>query len=161
MTERDYGEERLTASARQRLAKELESLRAAREEFRQSLDSNAPLGDLADQAESLERSMSRNRLEERINDIERLLARAEDVEPSGDVVDVGTVVTVRFPDGDKQSLRVGELVEADDETAVLTPDSPLGRALLGRRPGESVTYTAPGGETRAEVISVEADQSDR
>lgn len=155
--ELDYKPPRLTPAARDRLVKELDSLRSAREEFTQSLGFDDPIGDEADQADALERTMSRERVDQRIAEIDNLLARAEIATPAGDVVEVGTVVTVRFADGTEQALRVGDLAESDDETMVLTPNSPLGRALLGCRAGDSASYTAPGGESRVEVVSVRAE----
>lgn len=49
---------------------------------------------------------------------------------------------VRFADGTESTVQLGELATALDRTLV-TADSPLGRALLGRRAGDTVAYETP------------------
>jgi transcription elongation GreA/GreB family factor len=69
----------------------------------------------------------------------------------------GTMVTLRFPDGDIATVRIISIPEqapADDQTDVVTAASPLGQALLGRQAGDTVTYRGPDGNRRAEVLAV-------
>jgi transcription elongation factor GreA len=62
------------------------------------------------------------------------------------------VVTVAFADGDEETFLIGSREEAAvSDITVYSAQSPLGQALTGKRPGESVTYTAPNGRD----ISVE------
>jgi transcription elongation factor GreA len=60
---------------------------------------------------------------------------------------------VRFSDGTTQTLHIGKLADEED-LSVVTSDSPLGRALLGRRGGDRVNYEAPSGPASATVVSV-------
>ncbi|MFJ9202724.1 GreA/GreB family elongation factor [Streptomyces flaveolus] len=66
---------------------------------------------------------------------------------------VGSSVTVRYGDGTEETLEIGERAEASDQE-LITPEGPLGRALLGRRPGDTVTYDTPEGRTTAAVVSL-------
>ncbi|MFH9404167.1 GreA/GreB family elongation factor [Streptomyces sp. NPDC017638] len=91
----------------------------------------------------------RGRLDRRIEDITERLREAE----ATDAVGVGSTVTVRFPGGEAETLRIAELAEALDQTLV-TADSPLGRALLGRRPGDTVRHDTPDGPATAVVVSI-------
>jgi transcription elongation factor GreA len=62
---------------------------------------------------------------------------------------VGSTVTIE-EDGDKQTL----VISNGGGPSTISPDSPLGRALIGATPGETVTVQAPGGEWTARVVSV-------
>lgn len=66
---------------------------------------------------------------------------------------VGSSVTVRYGDGTEETLEIGERAEASDQE-LITAEGPLGRALLGRRPGDTVTYDTPEGRTTAAVVSL-------
>jgi transcription elongation factor GreA len=56
------------------------------------------------------------------------------------------VATVRFKDGDEETFLIGSREEAaHSDVTVYSAQSPLGKALTGKKPGESVTYTAPNG----------------
>jgi transcription elongation factor GreA len=65
-------------------------------------------------------------------------------------------VTVRFTDGDEETFLIGSREEAaHSDIDVYSAQSPLGQALTGRRPGESVTYAAPNGrDITVEVVDV-------
>ena len=54
----------------------------------------------------------------------------------------------------KDLLVVAITEEAPDPTQTVTRDSPLGRALVGARAGERITYRGPDGEIAAEVVAV-------
>jgi transcription elongation GreA/GreB family factor len=71
------------------------------------------------------------------------------------VVGVGSTVTVRFADGTSRSVEIGQLAHDLDQELV-TSDSPLGHALLGRRAGDSVSYRTPAGPATAVVVSIAA-----
>jgi transcription elongation factor GreA len=141
--------------ARRALTEELEVLRSRRREFADGLGSDDFPGDRADQADAIERLSELQSIERRIDEVTRLLANGIDSEapsPSGEV-SVGSVVTLRYPDGTTDVLRVGTIVEADDAT-VVTADSPLGVALLGRSAGQDIDWSTPTGQREARVVQV-------
>ncbi|MEV6116362.1 GreA/GreB family elongation factor [Streptomyces sp. NPDC052109] len=146
--------EPISAAARRALEQELSDLRDERQLVAGTLRDRTDVGDQADQADQLRRADQLDRLDHRIEDITERLRRANLAGPaSTDVVGVGSTVTVRFPDGSVESLQIGELAEALDQNLV-TADSPLGRALLGRRPGDSVHFDTPDGPSSAVVVSI-------
>lgn len=144
----------LSSEDRRHLEDELATLRAERDEVAASLRGSDASGDSADQAERLERTMRLERADDRITQITGLLRNARPTEPlRTDVVGIGTTATVRFADRTTQTLRVGEIVDEEDETLV-TSDSPLGQALLGHRAGDTVTYQTPQGPASVVIVSL-------
>lgn len=87
----------------------------------------------------------------------RSLVRAADTQtkPNDGVVEPGMVVTVRF--GATEGVQTFLFADRSvlDESRVLSPRSPLGQALSGRRVGETVAYSAPGGSLIVEIVSAE------
>ena len=156
MSEHLGHEARLTPAARTRLEGELERLRDERGQLVASLSFDETRGDSADQAAAVERGAELERVDNRISELTDLLSNTgEAAPPSGDEVEVGTLVTLEFGDGDTETVQVGlKALQDQDDVSVLTPDSPLGRAILGRRAGETVTYTTPRGENEAKVLTV-------
>lgn len=141
--------------ARRALTEELEVLQSRRREFADGLGNDDFPGDRADQADAIERMSELQSIERRIDEVTRLLANGIDSDtpsPSGEV-SVGSVVTLRYPDGTTDVLRVGTVVEADDAT-VVTADSPLGVALLGRSAGQDIDWSTPTGQREARVVQV-------
>ncbi|MET8951947.1 GreA/GreB family elongation factor [Streptomyces sp. NPDC004393] len=145
----------ISAAARHALEQELADLRAERTMVAATLrDSDAAVGDRADEADELQRAGDLQRLDARISMISTRLREAETAgPPPTDLVGVGSTVTVRFPDGSVETLQIGETAEELDPTLV-TADSPLGRALLGHHAGDTVSYDAPGGQATALVVSL-------
>lgn len=145
----------ISETARQALEQELADLHTERDTVAATLrGSDAEVGDRADEADELQRADDQRRLDDRIRDITTRLRQAgvAGPPPTG-LVGVGSTVTVRFGDGGEETVQIGETAVAQDRTLV-TADSPLGRALLGRRPGDTVTFDAPDGEDSAEVVSL-------
>ncbi|MFD5322323.1 GreA/GreB family elongation factor [Streptomyces sp. NPDC127092] len=148
------GPEPISADALRALRQELAELRAERRAVAATLRDDNPVGDRADDADELRRADDLDRLDREIAGIEaRLDEGAAAPAPSAAEVGVGSTVTVRFEDGGESTVHLGELADADDP-ALVTSDSPLGSALLGRRAGDTVTYRTPGGPMSAVVVSV-------
>ncbi|MEU6985374.1 GreA/GreB family elongation factor [Streptomyces sp. NPDC046324] len=148
------GPEPISADALNALRKDLSELRAERATVAATLRGEDPVGDRADEADELQRASDLARLDRRIDEVEGRIREASVAgPPSADVVGVGSTVTVRFADGSQATLQVGEVAEELDRTLV-TAGSPLGRALLGRRAGDTVTYETPDGRTNAVVLSL-------
>ncbi|MEU8617588.1 GreA/GreB family elongation factor [Streptomyces sp. NPDC048623] len=149
------GPEPINGDALRALKEELAELRTERAAVAAALrDEAGAVGDRADEADELQRADELARLDRRIARIEeRLSGAAAAGAPSAGAVGVGSTVTVRFEDGGESTVHVTELADPDDP-ALVTSDSPLGTALLGRRAGDTVTYRAPGGPMSAVVVSV-------
>jgi transcription elongation GreA/GreB family factor len=69
-------------------------------------------------------------------------------------VGVGTLVRLRYPDGSLDTVLVTAI--PDEDVPSVTPDSPLGMALLGATVGEEVAWNAPQGRLRARVEHIAA-----
>ncbi|MFF1506717.1 GreA/GreB family elongation factor [Streptomyces sp. NPDC058326] len=150
------GPEPISAVGREALERELDDLRTEREAVAVTLRDGGgdETGDRADQADELQRGTQLTRLDARIDEIRGRLREADAAgAPRTDGVGVGSTVTVRFDDGTEATVQIGEVAAVLDRTMV-TADSPLGSALLGHGPGDTVTYTTPDGPATAVVVSV-------
>ncbi|WP_326625228.1 MULTISPECIES: GreA/GreB family elongation factor [unclassified Streptomyces] len=148
------GPEPISDAAREALDRELADLRAERETVAATLRGGERVGDRADEADELQRGTELDRLDTRIAEIDgRLREAAVAGPPRTDKVGVGSTVTVRFADATETTVQIGEVAEALDRTLV-TADSPLGRALLGRRAGDTISYETPEGRSTAVVLSL-------
>jgi transcription elongation factor GreA len=102
------------------------------------------------------------KMEARIRQLNQLLREAKvGAPPSADagVAGPGMVVSVRFVDGgDEETFLIGSREEAAvTEMTVYSAQSPLGKALSGAKPGETVSYSAPTGrEITLELLTVTA-----
>jgi transcription elongation factor GreA len=91
---------------------------------------------------------------QRLATLRRALAQAHVVTPNGSAV-VGSHVLVRDEDGSLDSYSLVAPGEADVRAGKISPDSPLGRALLGRGVGDTAEVAAPGGTRWVTVERVE------
>ncbi len=148
----------LTRSTYERLQAELEDLRTrGRVEIARAIEAARALGDLSENGDYHAAKDQQGKMEARIRQIEATLANCEVVDDLGttDTVAPGTVVSIRY-EGDEEVERylVGSIEEQTEGVSVVSPASPLGQALLGRGPGETVEYEAPGGTLRVEIVAV-------
>lgn len=97
-------------------------------------------------------------MEGRIIHLANILENAEIVESGDtDVVSAGVVVGIRYEGDDTvERYLLGSIEErTDDGLEVMSPGSPLGEALIGRRVGETVEYETPtGANLKVEIASV-------
>lgn len=154
------GPEPISDVAREALERELADLRAERETVAATLRGGERVGDRADEADELQRGTELDRLDTRIAEVDgRLREAAVAGPPRTDRVGVGSSVTVRFADATEATVQIGEVAEVLDPTLV-TADSPLGRALLGCRVSDTISYETPEGRSTAVVLSL-GDEDDR
>lgn len=149
----------LSQSAIDALRAELEDMKTTgREKMSERLLAARELGDISENSEYESAKQDQAFLEGRIARLENLLKRAQVRETPTDASAVapGIVVTVRDVDTPdfEDSYLVAESEERVTGVRVLSPGSPLGQALLGKRVGERVTYQAPGGTFTYEVVSL-------
>jgi transcription elongation factor GreA len=79
----------------------------------------------------------------------------EDAGGATETVAAGTVVGIRYEGDDEvERFLVGSIEERHEELNVVSPGSPLGKALLGRRAGETVEYESPGGVLRVSIVDL-------
>ncbi|MFJ3788653.1 GreA/GreB family elongation factor [Kitasatospora sp. NPDC090091] len=144
----------ISLQARRALEEELVELRTERAKVAATLKVTDAVGDRADQADGLQRADLLVRLDDRITEItDRFRVADAAGPPRTDAVGMGSTATLRFADGTLETVQIGEVADRLDETLV-TADSPLGRALLGHRAGETVGYDSPEGRATAEIVSI-------
>jgi len=153
----------LSQSAVDALRAELEELKTnGRERMSQRLKTARELGDITDNAAFESAKDDQALLEGRIAKLEGLLKEAVVRDRPADisVVGQGVVVTIRdcTEEDVQDSFVVAESEERVTGARVLSPRSPLGQALLGKRVGDRVTYDAPGGTFTYEIVSLQAHQ---
>lgn len=137
----------LSQEAYDRLREELEHLKGeGRREASAAIEQARAHGDIRENAEYHAAKEEQGRMEARIRQLETMLHNARVGEsPEGDAVAAGMVVTAVDEDGDEMTFLVGSREDRSTDMQVVSPASPLGKAVLGRRIGERVVYQAPAG----------------
>jgi transcription elongation factor GreA len=127
-----------------------------RREISLAIERARELGDISENADYDAAKDEQGKSEARVRQIEQILKTAVVVEgATGEVVEPGCLVELRYDgDTDVQTYLVGSIEERDETYDVLSPDSPLGQALVGAAPGASVTYKGPRRELSVTVVAV-------
>jgi len=149
--------EYLTKEKFEELEKELQILKTEkRTKIAAELEFAKSLGDLSENAEYHEAREEQAALEDRIAQLESILASAEIVAVHHtNTVEIGSKVTVEKKGGkDKKVLTIVGSEEVDMEAGKISFKSPLGSALLGKKKGEETTVKTPGGEVVYTVVSI-------
>lgn len=137
----------MTPAALQKLQEEYDHLTTTgREEVVKRIAEARSHGDLKENSEYDTAKNDQGLMEARIRQLRHLIenANVSEVENSG-AIEVGTVATVIDDDGDELEIFVAPAENKVGGMLLASPDSPLGGALIGARPGDEVTYKAPGG----------------
>jgi transcription elongation factor GreA len=152
-------ETHLSQEAYDRLKAELEDLTTrGRVDIAQTIEIARELGDLKENADYHAARDDQGRMEARIRQLQSLIDHAVIVDGSqaSDVVSAGVIVALRYEgDDDADRFLVGSIEERRSDVAVVSPASPLGQALLGHRKGDVVSYQAPGGNLKVEIVDIE------
>lgn len=149
----------LTQEGKDRFAEELRELvDEKRPEIAQRIQKAIELGDVNDNPELADAREELSFVEGRIHELERLLATAELINeaPKSDHVRLGSYVTVTTGEGEEDTYHLVGSNEADPRHGLVSNESPIGRALLGKRIGETTTVVAPGGSFTLTVKKIEA-----
>ncbi len=147
----------LTKDGAERLRVELEELKGPRRtELAARLRTAIQQGDLSENADYSKAKEDQGFLEGRIQELEALLGRAVIIEQSsGGVIGVGSTVTVKEKGREPAKYFLVGAQEADPRNGKISNESPIGKALLGHRAGETVKAQTPAGELSFEIVSVE------
>ena len=150
----------LSRGAYERLQGELEDLTTrGRVEIARAIEAARTLGDLSENGDYHAAKDAQGKMEARIRQLEHMLSTAtildESATPAG-VVGAGTVVTIRYEgDDDTERYLIGSIEEKHEDYEVISPSSPLGQALMGRKVGEVVEYEVPSGaRLKVELVAV-------
>jgi len=130
-----------------------------RQRIIQAISEARALGDLSENAEYHAAKEAQSLNEGRIQELESLIGRADIIDVSklgGDTIKFGA--TVQLIDDDTEEKKSYQIVgepEADVRSGKVSIGSPIARALIGKKVGDSVQVNTPGGGKSYEVISVE------
>ncbi len=146
----------LSQSAYDRLQAELDHLKTTgREQAALAIKTARAHGDLRENAEYDSAKEEQGKMEARIRQLDDMLQRAQvGSAPQGDVVSGGSVVTTVDEDGDEETFLVGSREDRTTGLTVVSADSPLGRALIGARVGDQVSYQAPAGSFTVKITGL-------
>ena len=150
----------LTREGLKKLEEELEFLRTTRRaQVAERLHNAQEDGELIENAEYEDAKNEQAFVEGRILTLETMLSNAVIIDEHGsnDVVNLGCRVTIKEAgDGTEEYMLVGA-AEANPKNGRISNESPLGRALLGRRVGDEVKVQAPAGALSFRVVKITRD----
>jgi len=150
----------LTPEGFQRLKEEIEYLSSVkRDEVAERIRASRDFGDISENSEYDDAKNEQAMLEARIYSLEERLRSAIVIDAESittDVVGVGTKVTLQdMKRGDVVQYAIVGSSEADPGAHKLSNESPVGRAILGRKPGDKVTVAVPQGSKKFKVLDIE------
>jgi transcription elongation factor GreA len=149
----------LTPEGLSKLKDELEYLsNDKRREVAERIKEAREFGDISENSEYDDAKNEQAMLEARIATLEEKLRSAQVIdstELSTDVVHVGSVVHVKDEDGKSQKYTIVGSAEANPREYRLSNESPVGKALVGRKRGEEVTVTTPRGERKLKITKID------
>jgi transcription elongation factor GreA len=153
----------LTPEGAEKLRAELAELTTTkRAELSRRLREAIQMGDLSENADYIMAKEDQAFLEGRIQELEQVLRNAQIInnedQARHDAVRVGATVTVQEPGETPEVYTIVGAKEADPRARKISNESPIGRALLGKRAGEMVKADTPGGTLVLKVVKIEYQQ---
>ncbi len=149
----------LTPEGKKRLEEELEYLTTVkRAEVAEAIKQAKEEGDLSENSAYDEAKSAQAFLEGRIQTLEAQLREAVVIQETAEkgVVALGRTVTVTEEGtDDPETYRIVGSAESDSLNGVISNESPMGSALMGKRVGDVVTVKAPSGEFKFKILKVE------
>jgi len=154
MTEPSY----LTAEGAAQLKAELEELTGSRrEELAARLRSAIQMGDLSENADYHKAKEDQGFLEGRIQELEYILGNAVIIEENNnnDVVSIGSHVTIQEDGFPEETYHLVGATEADPSKGRISHESPIGKALMEQKVGDTVEAETPGGMIKLKIVKIE------
>jgi transcription elongation factor GreA len=150
----------LTKEGFEKLHEELEHLKTVkRQEVAERLHEAMEGGELIENAEYEAAKNEQAFVEGRIQELEALLATARVIEPEAakhadGLVTVGATVTIQEQGFDAETYTIVGAAEANPREGKISNESPIGKAILNREVGETVTVETPSGMYKVKIIKV-------
>jgi transcription elongation factor GreA len=150
----------LTEEGYNKLKEEIEHLQTVKvPEVAQRIKEAREFGDISENSEYDDAKNEQALLEARIYALEEKLRGATVIDSGAvntETVNVGTKVTLQDMErGDVVQYAIVGSAEADPTDHKLSNESPVGRAILGRKPGDKVTVAVPQGSKKFKVLAIE------
>jgi transcription elongation factor GreA len=146
----------LTPAGKVKLEEELAHLlKVKRPDLANRIAESGAIGDQTDNAQQDGVKEELVQIDGRIAELEQMLERAVVLDaPSTDQVGLGATVTIRDQDGVEETWLLVDHAEMDTRDGSISTESPVGRALVGKRVGDSATVQTPGGVIVYTVIRI-------
>lgn len=148
----------MLAEGQRMLIAESQRLKAERPEVIDAIEEARAHGDLSENAEYHAAKERQGQIEAMLVDIEDRLSRAQVIDPttlSGDKIVFGATVTLMDEDDKPVRYQIVGQTEADAKSGRISYNSPLGRALIGRKTADEIEVTVPSGDRYYVVSKIE------
>jgi len=148
----------MLAEGQKMLTEELARLKAERPLIIDAIEEARAHGDLSENAEYHAAKERQGQIEASISDIEDRLSRAQVIDPrdlSGDKIVFGATVTLLDDDDKPVRYQIVGQTEANAKDGKISYNSPLGRALIGKKVDEDIEVTVPSGDRFYTVSKIE------
>jgi transcription elongation factor GreA len=145
----------LTAEGVKDLKAELEDLvKNKRKEVAKALKEAKEFGDLSENSSWDDAKERQAFIEGRISEIDNILKHAKPIKKvEGDTISVGSKVHVKIDEG-KQVFHIVGSTEANPDEGKISDESPIGKALLGKKVGDKADVEVPAGVITYKIIKV-------
>ena len=147
----------LTATGFTEIEEELDELkRVKRPEIIKAIKEARALGDLSENAEYHSAREEQAVIEGRIQELEYMIDHAEIIsEEASDKVKIGTTVVIKYDgDDDTEEYKIVGSTEADPFENKISNESPIAKALMGKKKGAKVTVESPNGKYDIELLEI-------
>jgi transcription elongation factor GreA len=146
----------LTETGLEELREELQNLVTSRPAIADAIRVAREQGDLSENAEYQAAKQDQERSETRISELEHILKNMSVIKKpkSGDKVAQGSTVSMKEAGGKEKTFTIVGTVEADPLEGKISDESPIGKALIGKKVGDDVEITTPADTTTYKLISI-------
>ena len=149
---------KLTRDKFEELQEEREYLKTVREkEVAELIKEARSFGDLSENSEYDEAKNEQGKLYSRISELDSILSNYEIIDESNDVSTVRTgsrIVVKDLEDGTEEEYYIVGSTEADPMEMRISDESPFGKAVLGKKAGETAKVDAPAGVIEYKIVSI-------
>lgn len=147
----------LTRNALNKLENELDSLISKRKEISLEIKKAREFGDLSENAEYHAAREAQSLNETEILRVKSILENHQLVEESSDkeIININSKLKIKYlEDNEVETIKIVSSIESDPFEGLLSNESPIGGALLGRKCGEVLDITTPSGVIKVEILEI-------
>ncbi|MEO1772772.1 MULTISPECIES: transcription elongation factor GreA [Enterococcus] len=149
----------MTHEGKEKLEQELEELKTVkRGEIIERIKIARSFGDLSENSEYESAKDEQAFVEGRISTLENMIRFAQIIDNDNvdsDEISIGKTVTfVEQPDGDEEEYTIVGKAEADPFSGKISNDSPIAQAVIGKKVGDIVSISTPGGDMQVKITKV-------
>ena len=149
----------LTQAAVDELKEELKVLRTTgRQEVAEKIKEAKSFGDLSENSEYDEAKSEQAKLEAKITELEYTLQHVKIIDESTlatDTIHIGSFVKVYDPEFNEEvKYQIVGFTQADPIENKISDESPIGKALLGKRVGDEFFVETPGGDVKIKIVNI-------